>query len=72
AAMADAKRKAELYAQAAGLTLGGVGWITEDSAYTPPMPFAAMRKSLVMAAVPIASGEDALRVRITVGFDFAR
>ncbi|MGB6619916.1 MAG: SIMPL domain-containing protein [Xanthobacteraceae bacterium] len=72
AAMADAKRKGELYAQAAGLTLGGVGWITEDSAYTPPMPFAAMRKSLVMAAVPIASGEDALRVRITVGFDFAR
>ena len=26
--MADARRKAELYAHAAGLTLGGVAWIT--------------------------------------------
>ena len=71
AAMADAKRKAELYAQAAGLTLGGVGWITEDSGYTPPMPFAAMRAAPAMAAVPIAAGEDTLRVRVTVGFDVA-
>ena len=71
AAIADAKRKAELYAQAAGLTLGGVGWITEDPGYTPPMPFAAMRAAPAMAGVPIAAGEDTLRVRVTVGFDVA-
>ena len=71
AAIADAKRKAELYAQAAGLTLGGVGWITEDSGYMPPMPFAAMRAAPAMAAVPIAAGEDTLHVRVTVGFDVA-
>lgn len=71
AAVADAKRKAELYAQAAGLTLGGVGWITEDSGYTPPMPFAAMRAAPAMAAVPVAAGEDMLHVRVTVGFDIA-
>jgi uncharacterized protein YggE len=71
AAVADAKRRAELYAQAAGLTLGGVGWITEDSGYTPPMPLAAMRAAPAMAAVPIAAGEDTLRVRVTVGFDIA-
>ncbi len=71
AAIADAKRKAALYAQAAGLTLGGVGWITEDSGYTPPMPFGAMRAAPAMAAVPIAAGEDTLRVRVTVGFDVA-
>ncbi len=71
AAMADAKRKAQLYAQAAGLTLGSVGWITEDSAYTPPMPFAAMRAAPAMAAVPIAAGEDTLHARVTVGFDVA-
>jgi uncharacterized protein YggE len=70
-AVADARRKAALYAQAAGLTLGGVGWITEDSAYTPPMPLAAMRAAPAMAAVPIAAGEDTLRVRVTVGFDIA-
>ena len=71
AAVADAKRKAELYAQAAGLTLGGVGWITEDPGYTPPMPFAAMRAAPAMVATPIAAGEDTLRVRVTVGFDIA-
>jgi len=71
AAIADAKRKAQLYAQAAGLTLGGVGWITEDFGYTPPMPFAAMRAAPAMVAVPIAAGEDTLRVRVTVGFGIA-
>ena len=30
AAMVDARRKAELYAHAAGLTLGGVAWVTEE------------------------------------------
>jgi uncharacterized protein len=72
AAIADAKHKAELYAQAAGLSLGGVGWISEDSAYTPPVVFGAMRAAPAMAAVPIATGEDTLRVRVTVGFDIAR
>lgn len=71
AAIADAKRKAQLYARAVGLSLGGIGWITEDSGYTPPMPFAAMRAVPAMAAVPIAAGEDTLRVRVTVGFDVA-
>ncbi len=71
AAMADAKRKAELYAQAAGLKLGAVSWISEDSAYTPPVVFGAMRAAPAMAAVPVAPGEDTLRVRITVGFDIA-
>ncbi|MFY9759889.1 MAG: SIMPL domain-containing protein, partial [Xanthobacteraceae bacterium] len=71
AAIADAKRKAQLYAQAAGLTLGGVGWITEDFGYMPPMPVAAMRAAPALAAVPIEGGEDTLRVRVTVGFDVA-
>ncbi len=31
AAMADARRKAEVYAHAGGLSLGGVAWITEDA-----------------------------------------
>ncbi len=71
AAIADARRKAELYAHASGLSLGGATWITEDSRYSPPMPMAAaLRASGEMAApVPIATGEDTLRVRITVGFD---
>src|SRR5208282_354764 len=67
AAVADARRKAELYAHASGLTLGGVSWITEDSRYGAPMPMTALRASAAMAAVPIAGGEDTLQVRITVG-----
>jgi hypothetical protein len=70
AAMSDARRKAEVYAQAAGVRLGRVEWITEDtsSGPLPPVPLARAQA----ASVPIASGEDTLRVRITVGFDIAR
>jgi uncharacterized protein YggE len=72
AAMADARRKAELYAHASGLSLGGVTFITEDSGYgyTAPGQMAALRVSGGVAApVPIAAGEDTLRARITVGFE---
>lgn len=70
AAIADARRKAELYARALGLTLGRVAWITEGSGY---MPMRAMVASGAAAPpVPIAAGEDTLQVRITVAFDIAR
>lgn len=69
AAIADAKRKAELYAQAAGLKLGGVAWITEEPAYAPPMPMLGARVMAAAAPVPIAPGEDTLRVQITIGFE---
>ena len=70
-ARADARRKAELYAKAAGVKLGPVAWITEETGYASAMPMA--RAPAAMApAVPISSGEDTLRVRITVGFELAR
>lgn len=73
AAVADARRKAEVYARASGIKLGRVEWITEDSGFAPPVPMRAQGGSAAMAApVPIASGEDTLRVRVTVGFDVAR
>jgi uncharacterized protein YggE len=73
AAMADARRKAELYTRASGLTLGRVVWITEDSGYAPPMLMKAMQAPTARSAsVPIAVGEDTLQARITVGFDIAR
>ncbi len=71
AAIADARRKAELYARASGLSLGRVAWITEDSGYGPPIPMGAPRAAATAAAVPIAPGEDTLHVTITVGFDIA-
>jgi uncharacterized protein YggE len=71
AAVADARRKAELYAHAAGLTLGTVAWITESGGYAPPPVFARAIAPSAMAAAPtpIMSGEDTLHVQITVGFD---
>ena len=70
AAMADARRKAELYAHAAGLTLGSVAWVTEDSSASMFAPKAAMRTAMPGAA-PIATGEDTLQVQITVGYEIA-
>ena len=58
-----------MYAHASGLVLGHVNWITEDSRYGAPMPMTALRAAAAMASVPIATGEDTLHVRITVGFD---
>jgi hypothetical protein len=73
AAVADARRKAELYARAAGLTLGRVAWITEDLGYEPPVPMGALHAAATRAkATPISTGEDTLHARITVGFDIAR
>jgi len=67
-AVADARRKAELYARAAGVTLGRVVLINENATY---LPFAKAVRYAAVAAPPIATGEDTLRVDITVGFDIA-
>jgi uncharacterized protein YggE len=71
AAVADAKRKAEIYAKASGLTLGRVVWITEDPGYAPPMPAMARMSAAMPAAMPISAGEDSLHVRILVSFETA-
>lgn len=71
AAVADARRKAELYAQASDLKLGTVAWITEVPAYAPASPMGAVRMLSAAPTVPIAAGEDTLRVEITVGFEIA-
>jgi uncharacterized protein YggE len=73
AAVADARRKAELYAHASGVSLGRVAWVTESSEFEPPLPLSAPRASLAKTPqVPIEQGEDTLRTRVTVGFDIAR
>jgi uncharacterized protein YggE len=71
AAMADAKRKAELYATAAGLTLGSVAWISEQPLFAPAPMIEANTFAAARSAVPISPGEDILRTQITVGFEVA-
>jgi len=71
AAVADARHKAELYARASGVSLGRVLSITEEAVRGTPVPFARTSANAA-AAVPIATGEDTLEARITVGYEIAR
>lgn len=65
AAVADAKRKAELLAAGAGARLGPVLAIDEQEGGAP-VPFTARAKAMEdAAATPVARGEQELRVRIT-------
>jgi uncharacterized protein YggE len=66
AAMQDARKRAELYAAAAGLKLGRVLSITETDAPVAPMP----RQMRAMGeAVPIAPGEQTVSATVTVVYE---
>jgi uncharacterized protein YggE len=67
-AVADAHRKAALYAKAAGAKLGRVVAITEQGAPSPPHAIQAMRAG----AVPIAPGEQTLRATVAVSYELAQ
>jgi len=64
-AIADAHRKAELYAKAAGSKLGHVIAISEEGSAPPPRPMQALRAG----AVPISQGEQTLRAAVTVSYE---
>jgi len=63
-AVADALRKAGLYAEAAGVTLGSIQQITEQGGASPG-PYLARE----LSAVPIAQGEVAVSASVTVVFE---
>jgi uncharacterized protein YggE len=65
-AMADARRKAELYATAAGLRIGRV-LVVRESGVTPPRPEPTPRVTM-SAAVPVAPGEQEIQASVTVTF----
>lgn len=66
-AVADARRKAEIYARAAGVTLGTPLSISEEGA-PHPIYRAKMMQGAPMAAAPtpIAQGEETLSVSVSV------
>jgi uncharacterized protein YggE len=72
AAVADARRKAELYARASGLNLGRVVWITESPEFAPAFAVEGRLKSAPKPAVPIQAGENTFHASVTVGFDIAQ
>jgi uncharacterized protein len=64
-AIADARRKAEIYAKAAGVTLGAPLSISEEG--TPQPVFRAkVAAPMAAASIPIAQGEETLSVSVAV------
>ena len=65
-AIADARRKAEIYAKAAGVTLGEPLSISEEGAPTPV--FRGKMTAPMAAGAPVAQGEETLSVSVNVSW----
>ena len=70
-AFANAKKKAELYAEVAGEKLGDIESITESQSYNQPQPqmMRALADSAAAAPVPIESGELSFSIDVQVAWD---
>ncbi|CAN5885164.1 SIMPL domain-containing protein [soil metagenome] len=68
-AMADARRKAELFAGEAGLVLDRPLRISESSGIDPPRPMVGTRMMMAEASVPVAAGEQELSVSVQVVYE---
>lgn len=68
AAVADARRKAEVYAAAGGFSLGKIVTLSEGGSFQPPVPMMAktMAAEAASGAPPIAQGEQALAIDVNV------
>lgn len=70
AAVADARRKAELYAAAAGVKLGKVLSMSEGGAAVP-QPMYRMAAMSAEAMPPMLSGEETLSASVTIVYELA-
>ena len=68
-AIANARRRAELYATAAGTTVGKVMAIAEGTDSSPQPYFKAGRAAAMSAAVPIERGSQSLEASVTVTWE---
>lgn len=68
AAVIDAKRKADLYAAAAAVSLGNLISVSEGVGYQPPQPMVMQAKMSASdgAAVPISQGEQVIAVDVNM------
>lgn len=71
-AVADATRKANVYADAAGISLGSILTLNEQSHVVPPRPV-HMARTMAMEAssapVPIARGEQSITVQVHISWE---
>ena len=65
-AIADARRKAEIYAKAAGVTLGEPLSIAEEGGSMPVFRGKMAAPMATMAPAPVAQGEETLSVTVSV------
>ena len=69
-AVADARAKAELYASAAGVSLGRVVQISESGGVImPPQPMYRMAAMDGAASVPIAAGQQTLGTNVSITYE---
>jgi uncharacterized protein YggE len=73
-AIADARHRAEIYAEAAGVKLGGPLLISEQSAAPPRPMYAQAMRSMAAGgeAVPIAAGEQTIESQINVTYEIVK
>jgi uncharacterized protein len=68
AAVADARRKAELYAHAAGVRLGRLVSLSENSAQLGPRP---LLRAAANNSMPVESGEIDVKAQISATFELS-
>jgi uncharacterized protein YggE len=66
AAVAEARAKAETFAKAAGVTLGAIQSISEDSSLGPRPLYAAAPMVAMAKAVPVAMGEQSVSADVNI------
>jgi uncharacterized protein YggE len=67
-AVADARRKAEIYAKAAGVALGAPLSISEEGAPGPVLYRAKVASAGMAISAPVAQGEETLQVNVSVSW----
>ena len=72
AAVKTARSRAELYAKASGLRIKRIASIAESAGYEPgprPMLMTARAEKMDSAPTPVAPGEVALTINVTMVFE---
>lgn len=69
-AMANARSRADVLAEAAGLSISGVAAVVEGGAMPPPHPFAKAERMMMASdsATPVESGSLEIAVSVTVSY----
>jgi uncharacterized protein YggE len=71
-AVADARRKAEIYASAGGARIGRLMVLTEEAGRQPAVAFSRAYAAGAVAPTPIEAGEDKLTVTVTARFELTQ